>query len=176
MLNRERLHPVGFCFLLVWLLASGNTSRSFADSPNAGRIVAWGRNISGQCNVPIPVTGFKAIAAGGQYSVALKSDGSIIAWGRNTFGECDIPSPNSNFVAIAARNLHTLGLKADGSIVAWGMNSGGQCDVPLPNTDFVGIAAGGGTVSPSSRTVPWLLGETIAMVNAMYHPALLLSR
>ena len=44
-------------------------------------IVAWGWNIEGQCNVPVPRTDFVALAAGGRQSLGLKADGSIEAWG-----------------------------------------------------------------------------------------------
>ena len=113
-----------------------------------GSIRAWGGYGYRQETVPLPNTGFVAIAAGGWHSLGLKADGSITAWGNNEFGQCDVPSPNTGFVAISAGAHHSLGLKADGSIVAWGYNKGehgedsGQCIVPSPNSGFVAIAAG----------------------------------
>src|SRR5512143_2574952 len=65
-----------------------------------GRIVAWGYNEEGQCNVPEPNADFAAVAGGQAHSVALRSDGTIAAWGANWAGQCDIPSPNAGFVAI----------------------------------------------------------------------------
>ena len=79
----------------------------FAD----GSIVAWGWNVSGQCNIPSPNSGFIAIAAGGGYSLGLKQDGSIVAWGWNNYGQCNIPSPNSGFIAITAGWEHSLAIK-----------------------------------------------------------------
>ena len=38
-----------------------------------GSIVAWGDNCNGECNVPVPNTGFDAIAAGTYHSLGLKS-------------------------------------------------------------------------------------------------------
>ncbi|MDO8588100.1 MAG: hypothetical protein Q7T82_13825, partial [Armatimonadota bacterium] len=107
-----------------------------------GSIVAWGANISGQCNVPAPNSGFTAVAAGYVHSLGLKSDGSIVAWGDNGSGQCNVPSPNSGFIAVAGGGYHSLGLKSDGSIVAWGYNGNGQCNVPSPNSGFIAIAAG----------------------------------
>ena len=109
----------------------------------AQRVIAWGYNDYGQCNVPSPNTAFVAVAAGYGHSLGLKSDGSIVAWGGNYFGQCDVPSPNTGFVAVAAGDRHSLGLKSDGTIVAWGWNYFGQCNVPAPNADFISIAAGG---------------------------------
>ena len=56
-------------------------------------VVAWGSNSSGQCTVPSPNTGFKAVAAGHSHSLGLKSDGSVVAWGNNTWGQCNPPPP-----------------------------------------------------------------------------------
>ena len=108
----------------------------------AGEIVGWGANFSGQCTVPEPNTGFKAIAAGFAHSLGLKTDGSIVAWGGNYYGECNVPEPNTDFMAIAAELGYSLGLKQDGSIVGWGINGFGVCNVPSPNTGFIAIAAG----------------------------------
>ncbi|MHC4648735.1 MAG: hypothetical protein ACYTBJ_25035 [Planctomycetota bacterium] len=110
----------------------------------AGVIVAWERNVEGQCNVPEPNTGFTAVAGGSQHSLGLKQDGSIVAWGGNENGQCNVPEPNTVFTAIAAGYCHSLGLKQYGSIVAWGDNTYGQCTVPEPNTRFTAIGAGGG--------------------------------
>jgi hypothetical protein len=108
-----------------------------------GTVLAWGLDNSyGQCDVPLPNTGFVAVAGGDRHSLGLKSDGSIVAWGDNTDGQCDVPVPNSGFTAVAAGGKHSLGLQWDGSVVAWGDNLYHQCDVPTPNTDFVAISAG----------------------------------
>ena len=113
------------------------------EQPTDGAIVAWGRNDSGQCDVPAPNSDFVTVAAGDSHSLGLKSDGWIVAWGWNGYGQCDVPAPNSGFVGIATGHAHSVGLKFDGSIVAWGLNDGGECDVPAPNSDFVTVAAGG---------------------------------
>ena len=107
-----------------------------------GYIVAWEKNYDGQCDVPSPNSGFKAVAAGGVHSLGLRNDGSIAAWGWNGYGQCDVPLPNSGFIAVAGGWGHSLGLKDDGSIVAWGRNNAGQCNVPSPNSGFVAVAGG----------------------------------
>jgi len=48
--------------------------------------VAWGLNNYGQTDVPVGLSGVKAIAAGSGYTVALKEDGSVVAWGFNYCG------------------------------------------------------------------------------------------
>ncbi len=107
-------------------------------SSEGGKIVAWGQNYRGECNVPPPNIGFSSITAGHDHSLGLKADGSIVAWGANYSGQCDVPEPNTGFTAIAAGYGNSLGLKQDGSIVVWEYYN----PVPLPNTDFRAIAAG----------------------------------
>jgi alpha-tubulin suppressor-like RCC1 family protein len=105
----------------------------------ADRIVAWGMNTDGQCNVP-EGRDFVAISARWKHNLALRVDGSIAAWGQNNQGQSNAPAGN-DFVAVAAGQVHSLALKADGSLVAWGYGADGQCNVPSGH-DFVAIAAG----------------------------------
>ena len=83
------------------------------------------------------------IAAGYDYSLAIKEDGSIVGWGNNEFGQADPPEGN-DYVALAVcvdRGHHGLALRADGSIAGWGDNQYGQADPPAGN-DFIDIAVG----------------------------------
>jgi hypothetical protein len=105
----------------------------------ADRIVAWGMNTDGQCNVP-EGRDYVAISARHKHNLALRADGSIVAWGQNNQGQSNAPA-GKGFVAVSAGQVHSLALKADGSLVAWGYNANGQCNAPSSN-DFVAIAAG----------------------------------
>ena len=93
-----------------------------------------------------------AVAAGENYSLALKADGSVWAWGINTFGQLgngsadaepvnvqDRPKAHpkpaqvqglSRIVAIAAGASHALGLDAEGTVWAWGLGNQGQTGFP----------------------------------------------
>jgi uncharacterized repeat protein (TIGR01451 family) len=120
-----------------------------------GSVLAWGLNgfkqlgvdgISGS-NVPVAVTGLGpgsgviAIAAGEEFSLALKADGSVLAWGGNTYAELGggaavpvsaVPvtvmglGPGSGAIAIAAGGRHGMTLKSNGAVVAWGDGSFGK--------------------------------------------------
>ena len=94
---------------------------------------------------------FVEIAAGGNHTVARRSDGSVVAWGSNSWGQCNVPvlPIGLAYVAIAAGGRHTVARRSDGSVVAWGYNNWGQCNVPaLPGgLTYVEVAAG------SSHTV-----------------------
>ncbi|MDB6131499.1 MAG: cell surface receptor domain protein, partial [Verrucomicrobiales bacterium] len=78
-----------------------------------------------------------AISAGGQFSLALCSDGTVAAWGWNFQGELgdastvqrDLPVAvqktgtalaGKTVVAISAGDLHCIALCSDGTLVAWG--------------------------------------------------------
>jgi hypothetical protein len=70
-------------------------------------VAAWGFNVQGECNVPMPNSGFVAVTAAGNHSLGLKSDGTILAWGSNGSGQCDVPAPNGDFVAVDG-STHSL--------------------------------------------------------------------
>jgi alpha-tubulin suppressor-like RCC1 family protein len=69
---------------------------------SGGTVVAWGRNIEGQTNVPSGLSGVTAIAAGGLHSLALKSDGSVVAWGRTVEGQVTVPAGLTTYTNVAA--------------------------------------------------------------------------
>jgi alpha-tubulin suppressor-like RCC1 family protein len=116
------------------------------------------------------LTGVKAIAAGADFTMALRHDGTVWTWGSNYYGElgrstCDVGYESvakcvrpatvaiTDIVAIAAGGLHGLALAADGTVWAWGRNSNGQLgdgsttDRATPQaisglSDVIAIAAG----------------------------------
>jgi hypothetical protein len=104
----------------------------------AGKVLAWGDNDLGQCNVPVEAqSNVIAIACGGNHTIALKSDGKVLAWGYNGYGQLDIPaSANSGVSAIAGGRNHTIALKDEG-VLAWGRNDDGQCNVPVKATSEI---------------------------------------
>jgi alpha-tubulin suppressor-like RCC1 family protein len=74
-------------------------------------VVAWGRNIEGQCSAPTPNNNFVAVAGGSLHTLGLKANGKIVVWVSNAWGERDVPGPNGGFVAIAGGWHHSLGLR-----------------------------------------------------------------
>jgi len=120
--------------------------------------VAWGGSEDGDCTVPPGLSGVTAIAAGGQFSLALTSEGTVVAWGLGDpgdvygNGQCVVPAGLSNVVAISAGGFHSLALKSDGTVVAWGAGEPnnpsdpfgfGQSTVPPGLNGVIAIAAGG---------------------------------
>ncbi len=138
-------------FSAAWTLAIGSMAM-FGFQPELavaqGGALVVGSNAIGQCNVPTPPPGlhYIDISAGGDHTVALRSDGSVVAWGYNSSGQCNVASlpAGLTYVEIDAGGYHTVALRSDGSAVAWGNNTYGQCSVPaLPSgVVYVTIAAG----------------------------------
>jgi alpha-tubulin suppressor-like RCC1 family protein len=112
-----------------------------------GTVVAWGRNISGEANVPAGLSNVVAVAAGGHsgsgFSVALRRDGTVIAWGDNSSGQTNVPPGLSDVIAISAGKDHCLALKKDGTVVAWGSKKAGKTEVPAGLSDAVAVVAAG---------------------------------
>ncbi len=89
-----------------------------------GTVRAWGENNYGQTDV---VAGsYKAIAAGFDHSLALRTDGSVVGWGWGWDGQT--ASQAGPFTTIAAGHRHSLALRADGSLFGWGWNGYGQAN------------------------------------------------
>jgi len=108
----------------------------------AGTVMAFGKNSTGQTNVPAGLSLVTAITAGESHTLALKSDGTLLAWGNNTYGQTTIPDGLSGVKAIAAGEYHNVALKNDGTVAAWGNNNHGQVTVPLGLSGVADIAAG----------------------------------
>ena len=93
--------------------------------------------------MPPGLTGVKAIAAGGTFSLALKMDGTVVAWGpANIFGENNVPPGLDRVEAIAAAQNTGFALKDNGTIVGWGNTSFGLTDGAATLTGIKAISAG----------------------------------
>ena len=97
------------------------------------------------------------LAVGGNYTVALKSDGTVSTWGYNQYGQLGdgtttqrntpVTVPGlTGVVSIAVGAMYTVALKSDGTVVAWGYNGNGQ------------LGDGTTTQRNSPVTVPGLTG------------------
>jgi alpha-tubulin suppressor-like RCC1 family protein len=89
--------------------------------------------------MPVPISGlagFRAVAVGDLFTVALKRDGTVWTWGDNTFGQLGnnaliFRSTPSVVVLegvekIASGGFHALAIKSDGSVWSWGDSRAGQ--------------------------------------------------
>ncbi|MCF8255171.1 MAG: T9SS type A sorting domain-containing protein [Bacteroidia bacterium] len=128
----------------------------------AGSVYTWGKDYNGELGqgsnpgsfflTAVPVvsesgsgilSNVKSVAAGGQFSLALKQDGSVWSWGANANGKLGNPSssgtskpiqvkgldgstPLTGIIEIAVGKQHALALTNSGTLLAWGDNSYGQ--------------------------------------------------
>lgn len=156
-------------------IAAGSDHSLALDS--SGTVWAWGYNGYGQLgtsssatpysSVAIPVNGLSgvmAIAAGGQHSLALDSQGRVWTWGSNgslqlgriTTGTAWSATPaqvsgiNGTVASLAAGSAHSLALTSDGRVWAWGDDSSGQLGVP--GAALAGQCQGDGFTYPCSAT------------------------
>ncbi|RKH49818.1 RCC1 domain-containing protein, partial [Corallococcus llansteffanensis] len=115
-----------------------------------GNVWAWGQNASGQAGlgtaggtvlVPTRVaalSSIQAIAANGNFSLALGADGRLWAWGQNASGQVGTGNTSASVAtpgvvqglptvrAMAAGVNHALALDADGKVWGWGLNTSAQ--------------------------------------------------
>ena len=84
----------------------------------------------------------KAIAAGYNYTMALRDNGTVTGWGYNGNGETRVPAGLGSVINIATGSNHSLALKNDGTVAAWGENTWGQSTVPAGLTGVNAVAAG----------------------------------
>jgi len=162
-----------------------------------GKVYAWGHNGNGQLgnnsttssSVPVQVDTsgvlagktITAIAAGGNHSLALDSEGKIYAWGSNTFGRLGNNSTTDSSIpvqvdtsgvlagktitTIAVGDAHSLALDSEGKVYAWGYNTFGQ----LGNNSTIG------SIVPIQVNASGVLaGKTITAIAAGYNHSMAL--
>ncbi|RYG08717.1 MAG: hypothetical protein EON96_19485, partial [Caulobacteraceae bacterium] len=125
-----------------------------------------GWNNLGQCNVPAAAqSGVIAVAAGYDYSWALKDDGTLIGWGDNDYGWISVPAGlQGGLVAVSSVAYHTVAQVAaaystlDQTEVFAGDSATGTVRLaqaaPAGGT-VVGLSADDASVTvPTSATVP----------------------
>ncbi len=138
-----------------------------------GTLWAWGDNSFGQLgdgtttnrDVPIHIGSssdtYKAVSAGLNFSLAIKSDGTLWAWGDNSFEQLGIgdSSPaystvpvrigsDTSYIAVSAGTGHALALKSDDSLWAWGDNNHGELG------DGCSVDTNSGQTVCSNKNVP----------------------
>jgi alpha-tubulin suppressor-like RCC1 family protein len=90
--------------------------------------------------LPVAVTGFSSLTAGGNHTCGLSSAGAAYCWGWNNHGQLgdnslvstqtpvavSVPSGVTGFAKLAAGSLHSCGISNTGAAWCWGQNNFGQ--------------------------------------------------
>jgi len=136
-------------------IASGRNHTCVARQ--SGGVSCWGYNLDGQLgngesanrrSTPVDVagmTGAFAVAAGGNFSCALRGSGSVACWGGNGRGQLgkgdESPATTpvavpelSGMVAISAGEAHVCAVKDTGSVSCWGDGANGQLGAGQPSS------------------------------------------
>jgi alpha-tubulin suppressor-like RCC1 family protein len=103
-----------------------------------GTVVAWGRNLSGECLPPPGLSNVFAVAGSFGSSVAVRTDGSLVTWGGGS--QSSPPDEATNVVSVSSCG-GTVVLRADGKIVGWKFGSTSLIQVPS-FTNIIAVAAG----------------------------------
>jgi alpha-tubulin suppressor-like RCC1 family protein len=146
-----------------------------------GKVYAWGANGNGQLGIsslerfgiPVAVAGrelniktFTQVAAGGDFAVALASDGSVFSWGANgngQLGNAAAGTPSSQGWAIAGGSLNASSVSLTGvSTVS------GSLRVTATSTAgvVVGMAVAGTSNIPAGTTVQSVTNGTTFQLSA----------
>ncbi|GFO59626.1 hypothetical protein GMST_19510 [Geomonas silvestris] len=141
------VNPAGGRYLMV-AAGADHALALMAD----GSLWSWGSNAFGQLGAAgsdpatprqvvlaaaVSDNDWRAVAAGGNFSLALKADGTLWSWGDNAAGQLGLGSTqpqaepvqvgnDRDWAALAAGALHAVALKRNGRVYAWGDNSSGQ--------------------------------------------------
>ncbi|NUQ71080.1 MAG: hypothetical protein HUU17_09695, partial [Chthonomonadales bacterium] len=148
----HRTSPVNVTGITTAVSAAAGQHHSVARLSD-GTVRCWGYNGVGSlgdgtytnANTPVqvltaalaPLDDVVGVAAGGYFSLAVRSDGTVWAWGDNTNGQLgDGTTTSSNVavqvsgittaIAVAAGQYHSLALLSDGRVMAWGYNGYSQ--------------------------------------------------
>ncbi len=150
--RRRSFLPVAAAFTIFAASTLVNVLVSTHANAASTELYSWGSNSSGQLgngtttnsgtpvkvSLPAGVTA-TAAAAGGDFSLAVGSDGKLYAWGDNSDGELGNGTTNSSTTpvvvsmpagvtatAVAAGADHSVALGSNGSVYDWGNNGFGQ--------------------------------------------------
>ena len=114
---------------------------------NTGGSSDFGKGVYSFYGSLASITGFIGVAAGGDFSLALKKDDDktvLYSWGTNTYGQLglgnydtaqtmakvpDFPPNSEKLRSVSAGAVHALVLTESGKVYAWGRNNYGQLGI-----------------------------------------------
>ncbi|PAW63512.1 MAG: hypothetical protein B9S34_14265, partial [Opitutia bacterium Tous-C1TDCM] len=112
------------------VVAAWGTGLNFLDTPTA------------VTNVPLGLTGIRAVAGGGLHAVALRANGTVAAWGDNVFGQATVPLLANFASSVAAGGNVSGAVLRDGRVQLWGSVAGNLTTPPAGLADVRKLAIG----------------------------------
>jgi len=118
----------------------------------AGSSVVLGRaqteSIASTSNSPMvsltpvssPPDSLYTVAAGNNFSCALKADGTVACWGDNSSGQSTPPS--GTFTSLSAGSDSVCGIRTDNTVACWGDNTYNQTNAPPGQFQQVSVGDG----------------------------------
>jgi alpha-tubulin suppressor-like RCC1 family protein len=129
--------PVGLGPIIAVANGAGHTCALQAD----GKVVCWGSNDFGQCDIPTWLHTATTVAAGVYHTCVVLAGGELVCFGDNSSGQCDVPASLGPVSAVAAGLAHTCAVQSDGNIVCFG--HGGKSALVSAGTErVIAVAAG----------------------------------
>lgn len=92
-----------------------------------GKVMCWGSNSDGFCEIPQNLTDIKSIFP---MNFAIKKDGTVDGWGRPELNP-EVPLNLTHVVAINKFGNNNLALKDDGTLVVWGSYKPSDTENPV---------------------------------------------
>lgn len=157
----ERVAPTRVGEHNDWAAVSASEQSFCLALKTDGSLWAWGNNSSGQLGyvtepdslsaVPgrvDPAVDWADVSAGGDHSMAIKTDGTLWAWGANGYGQLGLGTTDdtpivtrvgleTDWRSLAVGQEHTVVLKSDGVLWAWGAGGEGQLGYEAPDGSIV---------------------------------------
>lgn len=139
------------------------------------KVVCWGDNSFGECDVPDNLHGVKQISAGANHVAALMDDGTVSCWGGKQFrdGREVVPADLGEVKKVCAGDKHTVALLKNGTVRCWGQTFFGSYDFPSFPEELGEIhEAGRGQVvdiSASSHAAAVLIDGTARLWGSNQH-------
>jgi len=150
-----------------WQSFALGTSHCLALKTN-GTIWVWGSNSSGQLGIgstpnylAIPTqlgtaTNWQSIGAGGNHSLAIKTDGTLWVWGTNGWGQLGLGNYTTkytptklgtatNWEKIVGLQDCSIAKKIDGTLWGWGRNASAELGDATGTNRLTPVQIGGGT-------------------------------
>ncbi len=152
------------------------------------RLVAWGANYNGTCDVPATAFPFSRVVGGALHSIAIGPGGTVTCWGAGSgvpndpvdYGQTIVPAAATSVIEDAGGNYHTMALRSNGTVACWGAGVTGvgpspterQSVVPVDTSSVTSVSGDGlGVVALNARGMITVWGAPITSSPVKWAPS-----